>query len=71
MGRTELKVGPMDCAACSVIIWQSLTQMPGVLRAEVQPSEERVYVQFDDQLVSPGDMVEMLYGRGYRAAILR
>ena len=45
--------------------------MPGVLRAEVQPSEERVYVQFDDQLVSPGDMVEMLYGRGYRAAILR
>ncbi len=66
---TELKVGPMDCAACRVIVRQSLQSLEGVQWAIVSPSEERVNVTYDDDKISPDDMVAHLLSRGYNAEV--
>lgn len=66
---TELKVGPMDCPACGVIVRQSLQSLDGVQQAVVSASEERVNVTYDDDKVSPGEMVSLLSSRGYNAEV--
>lgn len=66
---TELKVGPMDCPACGVIVRQSLQSLDGVQQAVVSASEERVNVTYDDDKVSPEDMVAHLSSRGYNAEV--
>ncbi len=69
--QTELKVGPMDCPACGVIVRQSLQSLDGVKRVSVGPSEERVRVEYDDGKVQPADMITLLISRGYNAVVRR
>lgn len=67
--QTELKVGPMDCPACGVIVRQSLQSLDGVKRVRVDASEERVRVEYDDGKVQPADMITLLNSRGYNAEV--
>ena len=69
MKKTELAIGGMHCASCSVLISRALQRTPGVLKANVNYASGKALVEFDEKQVSAPKLVEVVQSKGYSASI--
>jgi Cu2+-exporting ATPase len=58
------------CAACSWLVDQRLAQLPGIVRAHVNPATARVQVQFEPARVGLGAVLRAIAELGYRPHVL-
>ena len=57
----------MTCAACVRRVEQGIQALPGIHRAEVNFATERATVDYDDALLTPADIREVVKELGYEA----
>lgn len=62
----SFNVSGMDCAACTVVIKQSVEKVPGVLSAEIDFPGQRAIVVSDGK-ADPGAVVRAVAAAGYKA----
>jgi Cu+-exporting ATPase len=63
--KAELKISGMTCAMCSSTIEKSLGSLPGVLKAQVNLSNELASVEYDPTQVNLGDLEKAVTDVGY------
>ena len=59
----------MHCANCANTVGRGLKRMPGVDEANVSYANERAVITYDPKRVTPDQMIEMIKGLGYGAAL--
>ncbi len=70
MKKTELTIGGMHCASCSVLISRSLQKTPGVKNANVNYASSKALVEFDDGEIDEKKLVDIVKSKGYTATIV-
>lgn len=63
--KAGFKLKGMSCAACAARIEKGLSKMEGVHAARVNFAAESAAVQFDPNLVKPGEMIERIEQLGF------
>lgn len=63
--KESLKVSGMTCAACAARIEKGLNRLEGVYSANVNLALERVHVEYDDQLLGPQQIEQVIEKLGY------
>ncbi|MBN2599032.1 MAG: cadmium-translocating P-type ATPase [Candidatus Thermoplasmatota archaeon] len=63
--KAELKISGMTCAMCSSTIEKSLSNLPGVLTAQVNLGNELASVEYDPAQVTIGDLEKAVTDVGY------
>jgi Cu+-exporting ATPase len=66
--RVELPITGMTCASCANRVERNLNQIEGVSSA-VNYATEKATVEFDPQVVEPGELVAAVESAGYSAAL--
>src|SRR5665647_426445 len=66
MNKESIKISGMSCAACAARIEKGLKQIEGVDSANVNYAMERATVEFDDSLVQPQQLEEVVKKLGYK-----
>ena len=69
--RVILPITGMSCASCAVNIEKGLSQMEGVVDANVNFATERATVTFDPAHVALGDLTKTVKDLGYEAGVER
>jgi Cu+-exporting ATPase len=69
--RIILPIAGMSCASCAVNIEKGLSQMEGVVDANVNFATEKATVTFDPDQVALGDLTKAVKDLGYKAAVER
>ena len=64
--ESQVVVGGMHCAACSVTVEDALRQVPGVQGASVSGSGQRATVQWRADAVLPSRWMQAVIGSGYQ-----
>ncbi len=64
--ESQVVVGGMHCAACSVTVENALRQVPGVQTAAVSASGQRATVQWRAGAVLPSRWMQAVIGSGYQ-----
>jgi len=64
--EATIYAGGMYCSACGWLIESSLTQVPGVQSADVNPMTHRVRVRWSHEVTGFGDILATLADLGYR-----
>ena len=64
--ESQVVVGGMHCAACSVTVEDALRQVPGVQTASVSASGQRATVQWRAGAVLPSRWMQAVIGSGYQ-----
>lgn len=64
---SQFQVAGMHCAACSGLIESTLTALPGVAAASVNPASARLALRWQPSQVALADVLAALQGAGYRA----
>jgi Cu2+-exporting ATPase len=64
--NASLLLGGISCAACTWLIEQSLSRLPGVTRALVNLQQSRLDIQFDPSKRQLSDIFARIEGLGYR-----
>ena len=64
--ESQVVVGGMHCAACSVTVEDALRQVPGVQSASVSASGQRATVQWRANAVLPSRWMQAVIGSGYQ-----
>ena len=59
----------MDCAACPLIVKQSLARVPGVTKVEVSYARKSAAVTFDDTKATVAALIEATTRSGYPARV--
>ena len=67
LGKVELKITGMSCAACSAKIEKRLGRMEGVSMAAVNLATEKAAVEFDASVVKVSDIINVIGNLGYKA----
>jgi mercuric ion binding protein len=65
----RLAVENMDCAACPLIVKQSLARVPGVSKVEVSYARKSASVTFDDAKATVAALIEATTKSGYPARL--
>ena len=65
----RLAVENMDCAACPLIVKQSLARVPGVSKVEVSYARKSASVTFDDAKATVAALIEATTKSGYPARV--
>ena len=68
MSHLELPVSGMTCASCAARVERTLNGLDGVT-ATVNYATERATVDFDDEAVGPGQLVDAVESAGYGATL--
>jgi len=63
--NAELKISGMHCATCAVTIEESLSQVPDVVKAQVNFGTDTAHVEFIPGKVSLGTLVKAVNDAGY------
>lgn len=63
--KETIKIAGMTCAACAARIEKGLNSLAGVESAQVNLVLERATVEFDDKLVQPEQIDEVIHKLGY------
>ncbi len=66
-----LAVENMDCAACPLIVKQSLTKVEGVRKAQVSYERKTAVVTFDDAKATVDRLIEATTKAGYPARVVK
>jgi Cu+-exporting ATPase len=69
--RVDLPIKGMSCASCAVNIQKGLSQVEGVVDANVNFATERATVTIDPDHVTAGDLVKTIKDLGYEARVER
>jgi P-type Cu+ transporter len=69
MSKVTIPVRGMTCAACSARVQRALETTPGVETAVVNLMMENAVVAYEDQRVSPDQLVETIRETGYEAEL--
>jgi Cu+-exporting ATPase len=69
--RVVLPITGMSCASCAVNIEKGLSQMEGVVDANVNFATEKATVTFDPEHVAVGDLAKTVKDLGYQARVER
>ncbi|MDN7123676.1 heavy metal translocating P-type ATPase [Pseudidiomarina terrestris] len=64
---TTLSVEGMTCAACAWLIEQQLQRQPGVQKAQVNATTERVLISWLPEQIKLSSLLQHIAGLGYRA----
>jgi cation transport ATPase len=64
-----LDIVGMHCASCTGRVEQALSNLPGVLRAEVNLASEQARVEFVDGMVEPSALAAAVRSAGYDAVV--
>ncbi len=67
LGRSQLQLSGMHCAACAGIIERALLAQTGVLEARVNSAAERLQVQWDPAQTQVSRLIEAIERAGYGA----
>lgn len=70
LGRIALGFTNASCAHCARIVTRSLQKNEGVLSVEVDPTGQRVLVDFDPRRVSVDSLRMEMEGAGYPTRLL-
>ena len=65
----RLAVENMDCAACPLIVKQSLARVPGVTKVEVSYARKTASVTFDDAKASVAALIQATTKSGYPSRV--
>jgi mercuric ion binding protein len=65
----RLAVENMDCAACPLIVKQSLARVPGVTKVEVSYARKSASVTFDDAKATVAALIEATTTSGYPSRV--
>jgi mercuric ion binding protein len=65
----RLAVENMDCAACPLIVKQSLAGVPGVSKVEVSYARKSASVTFDDAKATVAALIEATTKSGYPSRV--
>lgn len=65
MEKVSLKISGMSCAACAARIEKGLNKLDGVKNANVNLAMERATVEYDNNLIQPGDIEQVVTKLGY------
>ena len=65
----RLAVENMDCAACPLIVKQSLARVPGVTKVEVSYARKSASVTFDDAKATVAALIEATTTFGYPSRV--
>lgn len=63
--KTEIEVENIVCIGCSNLIHQTLSSLPGVFGAKVDPGSGVIIVDHTDE-ISPAQIEEKLIEKGYK-----
>jgi Cu+-exporting ATPase len=67
MKKAEYDVIGMHCVSCSMGISKILKKTKGVIDVDVELSQSKVHITYDEQLVNDQLIVEQVSRLGYRA----
>ena len=65
----RIAVENMDCAACPLIVKQSLARVPGVSKVEVSYARKSASVTFDDAKATVAALIEATTTSGYPSRV--
>lgn len=65
----QLAFETMDCAACPLIVKQSLARVPGVTKVEVSYARKSASVAFDDAKATVAALIEATTKSGYPSRV--
>ncbi|MFQ6042330.1 MAG: copper ion binding protein, partial [Candidatus Poribacteria bacterium] len=65
--RTDLPIGGMTCASCAARIEKGLSQIKGVMTANVNFATEKATIEYDADAVDESDFIKTVKGLGYQA----
>jgi len=64
--KLQMSIVGMDCASCALTIEKAVRTLPGVKRANVNASTEKLYVEFRPEEVQTARIVEAVKSAGYK-----
>ncbi|XP_030056304.1 copper-transporting ATPase 2 isoform X2 [Microcaecilia unicolor] len=70
-GNIELLVTGMTCASCVHNIESRLMRTNGILYASVALATCKAHVQFDPEVIGPRDIIRIIEGLGFQAALAK
>lgn len=61
----------MTCSACSAHVEKAVSRLDGVQKAEVSLMTNSMTVQYDEDVLSPGGIIDAVVHAGYGASLAR
>lgn len=71
MKKTELRVGGLHCPSCSMLVEMTLEEIGGVVSADCEQATGATVVEYEEQAVDVGRLVEAIRSIGYTAEAAR
>ena len=65
----KFSVTGMSCAACSAHVEKAVSRLDGVQKAEVSLMTNSMTVQYDEDVLSPGGIIDAVVHAGYGASL--
>jgi len=66
--KTTFKIIGMHCASCSASIEKNLAGLPGIVSATVNFANEKLYVEFNEKIISSEKIIRKIKSSGFDAA---
>ena len=70
MQNVTLKIDGMTCGGCVKSVTRVLSELDGVVHADVSLEKAQAVVNFDENKVQPGALVEAVEEAGFDAAVV-
>lgn len=70
MESVDIKTANMHCGSCKMLVEMSVTELPGIEKAEVDLAAETTHVEYDPAQVSVDDIVSAIRTAGYGAEVV-
>jgi copper chaperone CopZ len=71
MTSTRIKVDGMSCGGCSSKVGRLLTELPGVIQAEVDLASGLAQVEFDDGKLGQDALLKVIRDAGFEARVVK
>lgn len=69
MENAQFKITGMVCASCAQTIEQAVRKLPGIDEANVNLASERMQIEFENQAVTPSQVIQAVVNAGYGAEL--
>ena len=67
--KQKFNVTGMTCSACSAHVEKAVSRLDGVQKAEVSLMTNSMTVQYDEDVLSPGGIIDAVIHAGYGASL--
>jgi Cu+-exporting ATPase len=69
MRKITLNVTGMSCSSCAGHVEKALARTPGVVSSRVDLESRKAFVEFDEGVADPDQMIEQIREEGYDATV--